>query len=109
MAVTGADTGLRVGMSVRLEYIVERLERALYVPYDAVYQNDAGQTCVLTLDPGEDGTYTVREVPVETGAENDLDTVVTGEGVSEGMTVLSNAADYQGLNGQTVSVAAEMG
>lgn len=109
VAVTGADTGLRVGMSVRLEYIVERLEQALRVPYDAVYQNAAGQACVLTLDPAEDGTYTVREVPVETGAENDLDTVVSGEGVAAGMTVLSNAAEYQELAGQTVAVAAEMG
>ena len=44
VAVNSRDTDLRIGMSTRLNYLVDQQEGVLTVPYDAVYTN--GARCV---------------------------------------------------------------
>ncbi|MCL2050723.1 MAG: HlyD family efflux transporter periplasmic adaptor subunit [Lachnospiraceae bacterium] len=106
--VNEADTNLRIGMSVRLNFIVERQENILAVPYDAVFANENGEECVLVLAPlgnslGEPA-YELRELAVITGLENDLSIVISGEGLREGMTVISTPSNYRGLAGQQVTL-----
>ena len=73
VAVTSQDTGLRIGMSVELDFVLDEALNALSVPYDAVYIDDQGQTCLLVLEEGEDGEILLTELPVTTGLETDLD------------------------------------
>ena len=102
VAVTSEDTGLRIGMSVELDFILEEDPDALAVPYDAVYEDSRGQTCLLVLEEGEDGALLLAELPVETGLETDLDIAVTGEGIGEGTRVVTDPERYLPLLGQTV-------
>ncbi len=89
VAVSSKSTGLRIGMSVRLNYIVEKQESVLAVPYDAVYTNASGQDCVLAaLDNGK-GKHVLAEMPVTLGIESDLDVVISGEGIVEGLRILN--------------------
>ncbi|MDD3920827.1 MAG: HlyD family efflux transporter periplasmic adaptor subunit, partial [Eubacteriales bacterium] len=69
VAVKSKNTPLRIGMNVRLNYIVEQQEHVLTVPYDAVYENAAGQTCVLVLQDIGEGKYMVNERAVTLGVE----------------------------------------
>lgn len=89
VAVSSKNTGLRIGMSVRLNYIVEKQESVLAVPYDAVYTNASGQDCVLAaLDNGK-GKFVLAEMPVTLGIESDLDVAISGEGIVEGLRILN--------------------
>lgn len=102
VAVTSEDTGLRIGMSVELDFVLEEDPDALAVPYDAVYENSQGQTCLLVLEEGEDGALLLTEMPVETGLETDLDIAVTGEGIGEGTSVVTDPERYLPLLGREV-------
>ena len=50
----------------------------------------------------EDGTYLLTELPVTTGMDDDLDIVISGEGISEGLRVVSEADEYRHLLGQAL-------
>jgi hypothetical protein len=105
-------------MSVRINYIVERQEEVLAVPYDAVYINDEGASCIMVLET-EGGqplpeiaaadevagqTYILREIPVECGLENDISIVVSGPGIRAGLTVVNSPANYREMIGQSVTL-----
>ena len=104
VTVTDKDTDLRIGLSVRLNFIVAEEKGALAAPYDAVYTNAAGQSCVMIATPQADGSYLLEEVPVELGLETDLDVAVKGNGLTEGTMVICGSEQYTKYLGQTVSV-----
>lgn len=107
VAVESAGTGLRIGLEAQLDYILEETKDVLVVPYDAVYQNDGGQSCVLTVEDLGGGKYTLHEVPVETGMDDDLDIAVTGDGIAEGVRVVHAPENYRLLVGQTLTAASQ--
>lgn len=107
VTVESASTGLRIGLEAQLDYILEETKDVLVVPYDAVYQNDAGQMCVLTVEDLGGGKYTLHEVPVETGMDDDLDIAVTGDGIAEGVRVVHTPENYRLLVGQTLTAASQ--
>ena len=107
VAVESAATGLRIGLEAQLDYILEETADVLVVPYDAVYQNDGGQSCVLTVEDLGGGKYTLHEVPVETGMDDDLDIAVTGDGIAEGVRVVHAPDNYRLLVGQTLTAASQ--
>jgi len=106
VAVNSKDTGLRIGMEAQLDYILEEQSHVLAVPYDAVYQNETGETCILIAEPVDDADhYLIRSIPVTTGMDDDLDMVVTGPEIREGLVVINEADAYLELLGQTVLAA----
>ena len=100
--VLTSGSALRIGMEAKLDYIVTEVFGVLTAPYDAVYENEAGQTCVIVADPGEKDTYLLREVPVTVGAANNLDIVISGTGLETGIRVVHEPASYTQYVGQTV-------
>jgi len=100
--ITTPDTGLKIGMEAQLDYIIERQERVLAVPYYAVYENGEGTSCVIGALEQEDGTYLLTEIPVTTGMDDDLEIVISGEGVAEGLRVIKEADEYRHLIGQAL-------
>ena len=106
VAVRSQDTGLRIGMSVRLNFLVEKAESVLSVPYGALYQNDAGEDCVLAALEQEDGTYLLAEYPVTAGMENDRDVAIEGPDLQEGMRIVSEPHLYRPYLGQTLAEGA---
>ncbi|MCL2719082.1 MAG: HlyD family efflux transporter periplasmic adaptor subunit [Lachnospiraceae bacterium] len=106
--VTDTDTELRIGMSVRLSFIVERQESILAVPYDAVYTNGDGKECIMVLqflgNSYGDMAYEIVEIPVTTGLENDISIVISGAGIKEGLTIINTPSNYRELIGRTVNL-----
>ncbi len=98
------NTGLKIGMEADLDYIVQQEEDVLTVPYEAVYRNEEGDFCVLCAEEQEDGTYLLQELPVEVGMDDDLDRAVSGEGLEEGLRIISDPSSYQAYLGQTLPV-----
>jgi multidrug efflux pump subunit AcrA (membrane-fusion protein) len=105
VSVTPPASGLKIGMGVRLDFIVSKQSEVLTVPYDAVYENAAGEECVLVATEQSDGKYLVSELPVMTSRGNDLYTVIEGEDVKEGLRVINAPQDYLPLIGQEISIS----
>ncbi len=88
------DTGLRIGMSVRLNYIIAQQQGVIYVPYDAIYENDNGEKCVLLAEQQQNGKYKLRETKVTQGEENDIDVIITGDEIAPGIMVVTTPDKY---------------
>lgn len=102
--VLSKNSPLRIGMSVRLNYIVEQKQNVLAAPYEAVYTNARGQTCILTIARQESGNYLISEVPVTTGMESDLYIEISAETDLADQRVINSPAGYTMLIGQEIPV-----
>ena len=81
---------LIAGITAKATILIEQADNALIVPIEAVAENENGEDVVYTV--AQDGT--IHIVPVTLGAEDDLNCVITGEGIEEGTNVvLSPGAD----------------
>ncbi|MFR1260541.1 MAG: HlyD family efflux transporter periplasmic adaptor subunit [Oscillospiraceae bacterium] len=109
VSVDSAESGLRIGMEARLSYIIARQAHVLAVPYEAVFTDEAGQSCILVLRTQEKETYLVEKLPVTTGLDDDLDIAVSGTGVEEGLRVITDAKSYLSYIGKTVALAQATG
>ncbi len=82
---------LRLGMTAKMNIVLSEAEHVLTVPYDAVQTDENGNDVVYIVEDvaGEDGKMTrqQRPVPVTVGIEGDYYVEISGEGVTEGMTV----------------------
>ncbi len=102
--VSSADTRLKIGMNTRLNLIIEEEANVLTVPYDAVYNNADGRSCIMVLQSGGDGAQILTELPVDTGMANDTDIVVRGENIESGMQVISTPSRYMDMLGKAVTL-----
>ena len=88
--VTSADTGLRIGMNVRLNIIVAEKPGKMAVLYDCVTTDAEGNSIVYVARVQEDGSYIAEAVPVQTGMETDLYMEVSGPALVEGDLILQD-------------------
>ena len=109
VSVDSAESGLRIGMEARLSYIIARQAHVLAVPYEAIFTDEAGQSCILVLRTQEKETYLVEKLPVTTGLDDDLDIAVSGTGVEEGLRVITDAKSYLSYIGKQVTLAQATG
>lgn len=93
--VLSKDTGLHIGMNVRLEYIIDQEKAVFAVPLDAVYTNALGGKYILAAVSRPDGKVVLTEYPVSTSLENDFDVVISGKDIVEGLRVLNTPAGYK--------------
>ena len=100
--VTSPDTDLRIGMNVRLNYVLAQQDGVLVVPFDAVYTNSWGSKAVLGAVKSADDTYVLREFPVTTGLANDFSVAISGNGITEGLRVLNTPEKHAA--GTTVTI-----
>lgn len=105
VTVNPPAAGLKIGMSVRLDFIVSEQKAVLTVPYDAVYTNEAGADCLLVATAQKDGKYLLSELPVEAVRGNDLYTVISGPGAEPGLLVINTPENYRALIGRAVGIS----
>ena len=99
ISVDSKTDRLRLGMTAKLNIILTELKNVLTVPYDAIQTDETGNTVIYVLEsavPGQSGTVPAgmnmpsaqRAIPVTVGVEGDYYVEVSGEGLTEGMTVV---------------------
>ena len=96
-------------MEARLSYIIARAEQVLAVPYEAVFTDESGQSCVLVVREADDGKMTLEKLPVTTGLDDDLDIAISGPGVEAGLRVVTEPKDYLTAVGKTVTLTQATG
>ncbi len=97
IAVLDHDTGLKIGMNTRLEIILEKKDGVYALPYDAVTVNAEGRSIIYAVT-NENSKPLIKELVVDTGMETDFYTEVWGDGLSEGMMILNDAAGINSGN-----------
>ena len=90
--VNDVDSGLRIGMNTRLTVLLEERDNVYGVPYDSVVEKADGSEVVYAVEPSreKEGSYVVTEVPVTTGLETDFYIEVSGDGITDGLSIVSD-------------------
>ena len=101
--VTSKDTPLRIGMNASADIILQKKDDVFAAPYDAVTTDASGKSIVYTPKAQKDGTYKVEAVSVTTGIETDSQEEISGDGLKEGMQIISDGKQVK--PGMTVQVA----
>ncbi len=91
VAIRTATDRLRLGMTAKMNIVLNEVEHVLTVPYDAVQTDENGDTVVYVLEQTTDAegktTQEQRPVAVTVGTEGDYYVEVSGDGLEEGMKV----------------------
>lgn len=95
--VNGDDGGLLIGISAKVEIVVNEKNDVFTVPRDAVGTADDGSSYVLRQTGGEGVDMTFEEVPVTTGDTNDFYVEITGSDLNEGDVIRATADLTQGI------------
>ncbi|WP_101698272.1 efflux RND transporter periplasmic adaptor subunit [Clostridium minihomine] len=85
------DSPLRIGMSAKAKIILEEKSNVLAVPYDALTTNEEGKTVIYTVKKQPDDSYQSISLPVTTGLETDFSVEISGDGITAGIPVISEA------------------
>ena len=93
ISVDTPNDRLRLDMSASLSIIIEQHENALTVPYNAVQEDEQGNTYVEIME--EDGTTT--KVPVTVVLESNYYTEIKADALTDGQKVRVINADSNGL------------
>lgn len=89
--VQTANTPLRIGMSAKAKIVLEEKDSTLAISYDALTTDEQGNTIIYTIKKQADNTYQTVALPVQTGLETDFAVEVSGEGLTAGIPVISDA------------------
>lgn len=90
VALTSKDTGLRVGMNVRLGVTTGEKKGVYYVPFDSVTTNADGKNIIYITKQQEEGKMTAEEIPVTTGMETDFYIEISGDQLADDVQVITD-------------------
>lgn len=93
--LTEPDENLRVGMNVRVNVVTEEKKDVLSAPFDAVVSDAEGNNIIYTIETDAEGVSRAKSVPVTTGMETDFYVEIFGEGLRDGMPVISDPSVIQ--------------
>lgn len=92
--ITSADKEkLLPGMNVRVKYIIDEHKDVLTVPSTAIFDKGNKQF-VLAVKKSASGISTIEEIPVLTGASNDISTAISGKDVHKNLIVINSPENY---------------
>lgn len=106
VSVTTPKTNLRIGTAARVSFVRQQADSALSVPYESVYTNASGQSCVLLAESTGGNAVRLTECPVTLGLENDAFIVVESDQLDDGSTIVSSPYSYMDKIGQEVPLSA---
>lgn len=88
--------GLRVGMNVRIGIVTESKSNVWSVPFDAVVTSPDGSGDILyTIEKDAEGVDRVKSIPVTVGMETDFSVEITGDGLKDGMSIITDPSIVQ--------------
>ena len=97
VVVNGDADGLLIGISAKVEIVINEKNDVYTVPRDAVGTADDGSSYVLRKTGGEGVDMTFEEVTVTTGDTNDFYVEITGNDLNDGDVIRSTADLTQGI------------
>lgn len=92
VSLLSQDSGLRVGMNVRLNVIAAEKAGVYAVPFEAVATNQEGQEVVYTTTTDGEGRTIAKSIPVQAGMETDFYLEISAPELTDGMPIISSPA-----------------
>lgn len=90
------NENVKVGMKARINVILDEKSDVYTVPYESIVQNgDTNSVYVAEKTGQKENEYVIKEIPITTGLESDLDVEILGDGLSEGIFIISEPSMYQ--------------
>lgn len=94
--INDLNENVKVGMKARINVILDEKFDVYTVPYESIVQNgDTNSVYVAEKTEQKENQYVIKEVPITTGLESDLDVEISGEAISEGILIISDPSMYQ--------------
>ena len=111
IALNTPSDKLRIGMTAKLNIVLQKNADVLSVPYNAVQTDDDGATYYVQKVTGtnDDGSYKTKKVSVDKGIESDYYTEVINSGLKEGDEVLVPSAEKQNTLEDMINQSSSMG
>lgn len=106
VAVKEPDSGLRIGMNVRLNVILQKKPDVMAVSFDALTTDEQGNDCVFVARADAEGNYTAHRVVVQTGLETDFAVEIISDALQPGDLVITTPAAV--TEGAAVRLASEV-
>lgn len=100
--ITDKSDRLRIGVSARIEYVIDQAKDATAVPESAIL-TDAEGSYVLTVSEDAEGNILLTRTAVEIGVSDGIYTVVSGP--DAGTRIADNAENYAMLIGQPLMLS----
>ena len=111
IALNTPSDKLRIGMTAKLNIVLQKNADVLSVPYNAVQTDDDGATYYVQKVTGtnDDGSYKTKKITVDKGIESDYYTEVINSGLKEGDEVLVPSAEKQNTLEDMINQSSSMG
>ena len=111
IALNTQSDKLRIGMTAKLNIVLQKNADVLSVPYNAVQTDDEGTSYYVQKVTGtnEDGTYKTKKIKVDKGIESDYYTEIINSGLEEGDQVIVPAAEKQNSLEDMINQSSSMG
>ena len=111
IALNTPSDKLRIGMTAKLNIVLQKNADVLSVPYNAVQTDDDGATYYVQKVTGtnDDGSYKTKKISVDKGIESDYYTEVINSGLKEGDEVLVPSAEKQNTLEDMINQSSSMG
>ena len=100
--ITDKSARLKIGVSARIEYVVEETLGALAIPESAILSDGDGDY-VLTLTDGEDGKVVLSRAAVECGMDDGIYKVCNS--LEKGARIVDNAKNYEAKAGLPLGIS----
>ena len=85
---------IKVGMSAKANVILDKREDIFAVPFTSILEEDDGKY-IKIAQKNDDGTYTVRSVPVTTGLETDISVEIESDDIKDGDKLIADPSSYK--------------
>ena len=92
-------------MNGTADIVLEKKDSIYAVPFDAVTKDKQGKSIVYTVTPQKDGTFKATSIPVTTGIETDSQIEISGDGLKDGIKIISEGKGI--IQGAAVQLATE--
>jgi multidrug efflux pump subunit AcrA (membrane-fusion protein) len=89
--ITSPETPLRIGMNTRLELVLEKKSGIYCVRYDAVTENENGQTVIFVAEDSGSNAYKLKRIVVDVGMSTDFYREISSEELKDGLKVINDA------------------
>lgn len=96
--ITDTDSLMKVGMNAFLAIVLDSKEEVYSVPFDAVVSGQNGISSIYVVK-----NNTVSAITVETGIESDTNIEISGDGLTNGLVVVTNPSSVTA--GQTLDTS----
>lgn len=90
--INSTNENLKVGMNAVVNIVLDEKENVYSVPYESIVDNKGSFVYVANK---ENDKYIVKEIPVTTGIESDVNVEVEGAGLEDGLIILKSPSSYK--------------